>query len=194
MTQHGCYQKATELCNKNSMFYKQYIDSDKADGQSQLCHWLSRLLNKIGLTGRKEIISQKIRNNWVELSKEFSKATRDSFLKAAVDVIVCADQTFVTFLLVQEDLLVPRGIKRVGTTIETNDRRKGVTLTLTALVSRSGRTVTLHSGLLPPFMVFNRVTGKTLDKRHSDWSRRPGHSGGMNFQCKHWFDKHITLR
>ena len=79
-----------------------------------------------------------------------------------------------TFLLAQEDLLVPRGIKRVGTTIETNDRRKGVTLMLTAYVSRSGRTVTLHPGLLPPFMVFDRVTGKTLDKRYSDWSRRLG--------------------
>ena len=175
------------------MFYKEYVDSDKADGQSQLCHWLSRLLNKIGFTGRKETVSQKIRNNWVELSKEFSKLTRDFFLKAAVVVIVCADQTLVTFLLVQKDLLIPRGIRRVGTTIETNDRRKGVTLMLTAYVSRCGPTVTLHSGLLPPFMVFNKVT-KTLDKRYSDWSRRLGHSGSMNFQCKHWFDKHIALR
>ena len=167
------------------MFYKQYVDSDKADGQSQLCHWLSRLLNKIGFTGRKKTVSQKIRNNWVELGKEFSKLTRDFFLKAAVDVIVCADQTFVKFLLADEKLLVPTGIRRIGTSVQSDDKRKGITLMLSAYIDEGEASEPIKCGLLPPFMVFNGKTNATLDRRYSDWGRRPGHSGSMNFQSKH---------
>ena len=65
---------------------------------------------------------------------------------------------------------------------------------LTAYITRSRDDGTLTAGLLPPFMVFNGKTGKTLDNRYKDWSRRPGHHGSMNFQTKHWFDGVITLR
>ena len=105
-----------------------------------------------------------------------------------------ADQTFIRFLLAQEELLVPTGTKRVGTNIQSNDERKGVSLMLSGYVWKSRRTGVLKTGILPPFIVFNGKTGKTLDKRYSDWNKRPGHSGSMNFQAKHWFDAVITLR
>ena len=44
--------------------------------------------------------------------------------------MVCADQTFVNYLLVKEKLLVPTGVSRVGTSVESDDERKGVSLML----------------------------------------------------------------
>ena len=82
----------------------------------------------------------------------------------------------------------------MGTTTEESDERKGVTLMLASFVSKGRGASSLSSGLLPPFYVFNGKTGATLDKRYKDWSTRPGHSGSMNFQAKHWFDATITLR
>ena len=128
------------------------------------------------------------------MSKAFSNSTKDLFKFAGVDVVICADQTFIRFRLAKEKVLVPTGIKRVGTTTESNDERKGVTLMLSAYVEKNCRTGKLSAGVLPPFFVFNGVTGAILDKRYKDWCKRPGHSGSMNFQKKHWFDKIITLR
>ena len=91
-------------------------------------------------------------------------------------------------------MLVPTGVRRVGTTIESNDKRKGVSLMLAAYIRKEDDSDALTSGILPPFIVFNGKAGATLYKRYSDWSRREGHSGSMNFQSKHWFDGVITLR
>ena len=182
------------MCSSvESRFFKQYLHPEKPSAPTQLAHWLTRLLKRIGFTGRKETVSQSIPNNWKELSREFSEACLDYLMKNEVDIIVTADQTFLKFLLAQEELLVPSGVKRVGTNVKGPDHRKGVTLMLAAYAWRKhgGKIVT---GLLPPFIVFNGMTGKTLDKKYKDWSRRPGHFGSTNFQYKHWFDGPITLR
>ena len=150
------------------------------------------MLARIGFSSRKETVSQKIPDNWEEQSRAFSKHALSYFHMNKVDVICCADQTFIKYLLAKEHLLVPTGTRRVGTGIESPDERKGITLMLTAYVNCVNGV--LKSGVLPPFMVFNGKTGATLDKRYADWSRRPGHIGSMNFQKKHWFDTAITLR
>ena len=139
-------------------------------------------------------MSQKVPENWVELSKAFSRSTKKKFKSARVNVVVCADQTFIRYRLAQEKLLVPTGLRRVGTTTEECDERKGVTLMLCTMVGKSSRSDSLTSGLFPPFIVYTGKTGATLDNRYKDWSQRPGHFGSMNFQIKHWFDKVITLR
>ena len=78
---------------------------------------MTRLLSRIGFTSRKETVSQSIPNNWKDLSITFSKSTREFFIEKGVDVIVCADQTFIKYLLADDNLLVPTGVKRVGTTV-----------------------------------------------------------------------------
>ena len=50
--------------------------------------------------------------------------------------MICADQTFVNFLLAKEKLIVPTGVSRVGTSVETDDERKGVSLMLAAYIWR----------------------------------------------------------
>ena len=97
-------------------------------------------------------------------------------------------------MLAEEKLLVPTGVSRVGSSVETDDKRKGVSLMLSAFTKRLEGNSTFECGLLPLFMVFNGKTGKTLDRRYSDWSRRDGHFESMNFQYMHWFDGIITLR
>lgn len=115
------------------------------------------------------------------------------FRESDVDVVVCADQTFIKYMLAKEDILVPTGTRRVGTSVAGPNERKGVSLMLSAFI-RKTRIEGTKTGLLPPFIVYNGKTGATLDKRYSDWSRRDGHFGSMNFQVKHWFDGTITLR
>ena len=117
-----------------------------------------------------------------------------SFTENKVTVVVTADQTFVRFLLAQEKLLVPTGVKRVGSNVQKADERKGVTFMLAAYFWKAKGADTIKRGLLPPFIVFNGKSGATLDKRYKDWSRREGHSGSMNFQSKHWFDGPMTIR
>ena len=134
---------------------------------------------------RKETVSQKIPDNWKELSIAFSEEVQEKFRASGVNVIVCADQTFVKFLLADEKLLVPTGIRRVGTSVQSDDKRKGITLMLSAYIDEGEASEPIKCGLLPPFMVFNGKTNATLDRRYSDWGRRPGHSGSMNFQSKH---------
>ena len=136
---------------------------------------------RIGFSGRKETVSQTVPDNWKEMSLAFSRSMKEYFRRMNVDVIVCADQTFLKFLLAEENMLVPTGVRRVGTTIESNDKRKGVSLMLAAYIRKGDDNDALTSGILPPFIVFNGKTGATLDKRYSDWSRREGHSGSMNF-------------
>ena len=102
-----------------------------------------------------------------------------------VDVVVTADQTFVRFLLADEKVLVPSGVRRVGSNVKKDDERKGVTLMLAAYVRQCRLTGDLTARVLPPFMVFNGKTSKTLDRRYQDWGKRAGHFGSMNFQAKH---------
>ena len=194
VSRQACYTKCRLWCNKDDEFYKQYVDPNKSSARIQLCHWLTRLLKRIGFSSRKETVSQKIPNDWKEQSVAFSQNILKYFRDNNIDVVVCADQTFVRYLLAKEELLVPTGTRRVGTTVQSADERKGVTLMLSAFVRRNDDVDKITTGLLPPFIVYNGKTGATLDKRYSDWSRRPGHTGSMNFQQRHWFDAVITLR
>ena len=106
-TRHGCYLMAMESCEKDGGFYQQYVDPNKRSASAQLSHWLSRLLKRMGFSSRKETISQKVPENWIELSKAFCLSMQKHFKDAKVDVIVCADQTFVKFRLAKEKLIVP---------------------------------------------------------------------------------------
>ena len=194
VTRQGCYHKVLEVAEKGGKFFNQYLDPSKGGAQAQLCHWLSRVLKRMGFSSRKETVSQKVPENWLNLSKAFSESALKRFRDVSVDVVVCADQTFIKFRLADENLLVPTGLRRVGTTTVENDKRKGVSLMLCSFVSKDLGRDNFSTGILPPFLVFNGKTGATLDKRYSDWRQRPGHSGSMNFQPRHWFDKVITLR
>ena len=59
VTRQACYMKCREWSKKGSLFFKQYVDPDKSDAAAQLCHWVSRLLRRIGYSSRKETISQR---------------------------------------------------------------------------------------------------------------------------------------
>ena len=172
-------------CKKEDAFYKQYVDPTKATARIQLSRWLARLLDRIGFSSRKGTVSQKIPENWKELSLTFSREVLKYFQENNVDVVVCSDQTFLNYLLEDDKLLVPTGTRRVGTLVEGPDHRKGITLMLSSYAEKGDDGRIKRTGVLPPFMVFNGKTGATLDKRYGDWSRRPGHCGSFNFQSKH---------
>ena len=119
-------------------------------------------MKRIGFSSRKETVSQKIPNDWKEQSVAFSQNILKYFRDNNIDVVVCADQTFVRYLLAKEELLVPTGTRRVGTTVQSADERKGVTLMLSAFVRRNNDVDKITTGLLPPFIVYNGKTGRHL--------------------------------
>ena len=57
VTRQGCYMVARKISKKEDMFWKQYLDPSKKFAQTQLSHWLSRLLSRIGFSSRKETVS-----------------------------------------------------------------------------------------------------------------------------------------
>ena len=97
--------------------------------------------------------------DWYELSKAFSKSMLDYFKASRVDCVVCADQTFIKFLLAEEKLLVPEGLKRVGTTTVESDKRKGVSLMLATYVSKGKGTTLFQLGSCPHFSYLTERPG-----------------------------------
>ena len=112
----------------------------------------------------------------------FSETVRKRLQDHSVVILLTADQTFLKFLLAKEELLVPGGIKRVGTNVKGDDERKGVTLMIAAYIWRNKTNGVIKAGLILPFIVFNGKIGNTLNKRYQNWSQRPGHFGSINFQ------------
>lgn len=87
-------------------FWSQYLDPNKSSASTQLSHWLTRVLKRIGFSVRKNTVSQKIPDDWQDQSRAFSKECLKFFREKDVSVIVCADQTFVNFLLAKEKFFV----------------------------------------------------------------------------------------
>lgn len=58
-----CYMMAMEFCEDKGEFWEQYLDPEKTSAQTQLSHWLTRVLKSIGFTSRKETVSQSVPDN-----------------------------------------------------------------------------------------------------------------------------------
>jgi hypothetical protein len=71
--------------------------------------FLSRCLDRINFSVRKNSIGQKVPENWRELSVANAEEVRKVFKEADVEVIVNADQTFLRFYPEHEYVLAPTG-------------------------------------------------------------------------------------
>ena len=151
-TRSGCITVLRNYGSRKSEFYTKYLDPKKQHQDQLLSTWLSRILKSIGFSVRKNTISQTVPTNWKQLSEEFAKFTFDLLTENGVKVIVNADQTFVNFRCAKEKLLVPTGSTRVGSNVELDDEKKGITCMVT--VSISPKYGSIVSQMHPPFMVF----------------------------------------
>lgn len=134
--------------------------------------WLHRAISKIGFSVRKSTISQKVPENWRELAEEGARRVRDKFKKEDVDVVLGADETFIRFHEAADKVIAPTGVKRVGTSIKTDDK-SGCTVLPTMDM--------LYGQLLPPLVIFSGVFCSRLMNK---WQRY--NNSFVIFTPSHW--------
>ena len=183
---------AEEYVNANGgkNFYESYLDPKK--GASGLSNWVSRVLDRMGWSLRKNSIGQIVPPDWREQAEANAAELRNKFREANVDVMLNADQTFVNFYPEESVVVAPTGTNRVGGRVKA-DVKAG----FTAMVSCN----MLTSKMDPPFVVYNGMKLKdaqrpetTLAWKHRNWRNSAlGRTGYMAFQKKHWFDGDITV-
>jgi len=103
---------------------------------------------------RKNSISQSVPLDWRNKAEENALRIRTLFKNEKVDVVINADETFVLFHMKDTRLIVPQGIKRVGTSTQVDNEKMGATV----LISCEFRT----SMILPPMVIFTGVYGAKL--------------------------------
>ena len=121
-------------------FHKLLLTYDKISALSQ---WISRALKRKGWTVRKSTVSQKVPDNWVEVAQTESERICHTMLDANVDVLINSEETFFQFYPEVKHVVAPVGVKRVGSTNETNEK-KGLTGMLGMEL--------FSSSLFPPFL------------------------------------------
>ena len=120
----------------------------------------------------KSSIAQKVPDNWKELALVGAERVRTLFLKEKVEVVLAADETFLKFHEKDDNLLVPRGVKRVGTASKI-DEKDGCTLMVTMDMA--------SSQLTTPFIIFRGTFGARLMKEWSGYK-----TSTVLFTENHW--------
>jgi hypothetical protein len=87
--------------------------------------------------------------DWRIKSEQNCARIRQRFLKEDVDVVVNADETFLLFHPFRENLIAPRGVKRVGAAMQVDNKKFGATV----MIACEFRT----SSILPPVIIFTGV-------------------------------------
>ena len=79
---------------------------------------MQNLKSKIGKHGERHIpkegVSQKILDEWQQLSKIGTKRVRETFKEANVDVVLAVDETFIRFHETKGFVIGQSGEKRIG--------------------------------------------------------------------------------
>ncbi len=136
--------------DKDEEALKLYVNGKKNTANK----FLHRVLKRNQYSVRKNSISQSIPVDWRVKAEENALRIRNQFHKAKVDVVINADETFVLFHMQDHKLIVPTGIKRVGTAAQVDNEKVGVTV----LISCEFKT----SMILPPMVIFTGVYGAKL--------------------------------
>ncbi len=131
------------------------------DGKRNSVHqFIGRVLKANKYSIRKNSISQSVPTDWRSKAEENALRIRTLFKAENVEVVINADKTFVLFHTKENRLIVPQGVKRVGTSTQVNNEKMGATV----LISCEFRT----SMILPPMVIFTGVYGAKLMK---EWEK-----------------------
>lgn len=136
--------------DKDEEALKLYVNGKKNTANK----FLHRVLKRNQYSVRKNSISQSIPVDWRVKAEENALQIRNQFYKAKVDVVINADETFVLFHMQDHKLIVPTGIKRVGTAAQVDNEKVGATV----LIACEFKT----SMILPPMVIFTGVYGAKL--------------------------------
>ena len=124
---------------------------------------------------------QKVPEDWDVIAQTEAERICETFRAAGIDVLINADEMFLKVYPDNEHVIAPEGAKRVGSTIQT-DEKKG----LTAMLGMEF----FSSTLLPPFLILDGATDSRLSKQ---WSNYEG-PAKVCFQKSHWMDKVLAKK
>jgi hypothetical protein len=158
------WDKGMPLCKQELLLrfqlHVKHLDDPEAvkmfvDGKDNSVRiFLKRTLSKYKYSVRKNYISQSVPVDWRSKAEENTLRIRNLFKKEDVDVVINADETFVLFHMQDGRLIVPTGMKRVGTAAQVDNDKMGATV----LIGCEFRTSTI----LPPMIIFTGVYGAKL--------------------------------
>jgi hypothetical protein len=117
--------------------------------------------------------SQKIPNDWRIKTEAGAKRIRENFKKLDVDIIISSDETFLKFHETTSKVLAPVGAKRIGKAYKIKNDKMGCTVMVSMEM--------YGSCLLPPFIIFTGVFGKTLMQRWNSYTKST-----VLFTANHW--------
>jgi hypothetical protein len=119
------WEKGIPLCTEELMFRFQWhvknleipaMTERFVEGKKNTVQkFLHRSLKKHKFSIHKNSISQSVPVDWQQKAEENTSRIRTLFRKENVDVVINADETFALFHMLDDHLIVPTGIKRVGT-------------------------------------------------------------------------------
>ena len=94
----------------------------KIEYADKLCNFVTRTLEYFNFCSRKSTVSQSIPRNWRELAIAGALRIRKSFREKDVQVVIAADETFLRFHEASSTVVAPKGAKRVGTAMKSNEK------------------------------------------------------------------------
>ena len=89
-----------------------------------------------------------------------------------MQIVIAANETFLRFHEASSTVVAPKGAKRVGTAIKSNEKEGCTVMVSMEMIS---------SQLLPPFIIFKGQFGKTFMKKWQNYSK-----SSILFTSNHW--------
>lgn len=173
------YQYLRRTLSTSSDFFKSFLAAGTP--AAKRAGWLSSVMARANLAVRKQSVSQKVPDDWDALARRWTAETVQQFKDFGVEIIVNADQTFLTFVHESKYVIAPKGAKRVGGIVNPGDDKTGCTWMVVC---------DTRGEVKGPFLVMTGQAGARLD---GQWGRYHG-KAHVCFQKKHWFDSGITVR
>ena len=129
-----------------------------------------------GFKSRKSSVCQKLPQNWKFIAAEGASRIRKALRDAKVDVVLSSDETFVKFNDVSSLVLVPKGTKKVSSTLKSNEK-DGCTVMVTLDM--------IGNRVFPPVIVLSGKFGKTNMKEYRSETKAT-----IFFSKTHWMTGH----
>ena len=169
ITRPGIYKHLKSQFNEGD-FHDNFLS--KVEQADKLSNFVTRTLQYFGFCVRKSTVSQSIPRNWRELAIAGALRIRSRFKEEDVQVVIAADETFLRFHEASSTVVAPKGSKRVGTAIKSNEKEGCTVMVSMEMIS---------SQLLPPLIIFKGQFGKTLMKKWQNYSK-----SSVLFTSNHW--------
>ena len=169
--QDGLYRK----------FSKQFFGPGK-DASRRLSTWLTRALEMMPFTVRRETIGQKVPTGWKQLAIDSTVEIREKAQEA--DVLIAVDEVAFNYHPQDATVIARRGARRVGGIVGA-DTKAGASV---ALAVEFGRDC-----ILRPFIVMDGSMDARLFNQYKDHHLSGPGKAFVRFQKKHWVNAELWM-